>query len=142
MDARRGHIMIHRTYTLLSLAVLLALAAGPPAAAKPRPSFDCRKAKSDIERQICAVPEYAMLDRDIATFFGKAMKTLSAADGAKLKAGQVKWLAERDQCIDLIHGDPPIFAEVNSCVGDALRKRAKELESVVATGKLPEAAPE
>ena len=123
-------------------ALLAALVAAPAGAANPKPSFDCRKAKSDVEKQICIVPEYARLDREIASLFGKALKALPPGDAAKLKAGQVKWLAGRDGCIDLIHGDPPVFVEVNTCIGDALRKRAKELADVVATGKVPDAAPE
>jgi uncharacterized protein YecT (DUF1311 family) len=134
--------MIRKHHALLSFALLMALA-GPALGAKPRPSFDCRKAESDIEKQICLVPEYARLDREIASLFAKALKGLPAADAARLKASQVKWLAKRNDCIDLIHGDPPVFAEVNSCLGDALRQRAKELGGVVEAGKLPEApAPE
>jgi uncharacterized protein YecT (DUF1311 family) len=134
--------MTRPTLALLTLTCIAALATGAAEAAKPRPSFDCRKAKTDIERQICMVPEYAKLDREIADLFAKALKALPAADAAKLKSGQVKWLAERDACIDRIHGDPPIFADVHVCIGDALRMRAKELGDTVATGKLPEAAPE
>ena len=133
--------MIRPTSAWLALLLLAALAAPPAEAAKPKPSFDCRKATTDVEKQICGVPEYAKLDREIASLFGKALKSLPPADAAKLKAGQVKWLAERDQCIDLIHGDPPVFAEVHVCIGDALRKRAKELTDTVATGKLPPEAP-
>jgi uncharacterized protein YecT (DUF1311 family) len=124
----------------LSLALLPALL-GPAFAAKPKPSFDCRKATTDIEKQICLVPEYARLDREIASSFSKALKALPAGDAARLKASQTKWLAERDGCIDLIHGDPPIFVEVNSCLGDALIKRAKELAIIGSAGKLPEEAP-
>ena len=133
--------MIRLPLWLLPLA-LLALPSGPCMAANPKPSFDCRKAKTDVEKQICGVPEYANLDREIASLFAKALKMLPPADVTKLKADQVKWLAERDQCIDLIHGDPPVFAEVHVCIGDALRKRAKEFADVVATGKVPDAAPE
>ncbi len=132
--------MIRLSPALLSIAAIAMLGAGAASAAKPKPSFDCRKAKTDIEKQICAVPEYANLDRQIATLFAKALKALSPADAVKLKADQVKWLGERNDCIDLIHGDPVVFAEVNSCIGDALRKRAKELEAIVASGKLPDAA--
>ena len=133
--------MIRLPLWLLPLA-LLALPSGPCMAANPKPSFDCRKAKTDVEKQICGVPEYANLDREIASLFAKALKMLPPADVTKLKADQVKWLAERDQCIDLIHGDPPVFAEVHVCIGDALRKRAKELRDIVASGKLPQAAAE
>ena len=134
--------MIHKHRALLSFA-LLVIVAGPALGAKPRPSFDCRKAESDIEKQICLVPEYARLDREIASLFARALKSLPAADAARLKTSQVKWLAKRNDCIDLIHGDPPVFAEVNSCLGDALKQRAKELEVVVETGKVSEApAPE
>ncbi|MFI4996318.1 MAG: lysozyme inhibitor LprI family protein [Hyphomicrobiales bacterium] len=132
--------MTRLLHALLSIVFLAGFGSVSAEAAKPKPSFDCRKAKTDIEKQICAVPEYANLDRQIATLFAKALKALAPADGVKLKADQVKWLGERNDCIDLIHGDPVVFAEVNSCIGDALRKRAKELEAIVASGKLPDAA--
>ncbi|MFI5012219.1 MAG: lysozyme inhibitor LprI family protein [Hyphomicrobiales bacterium] len=125
---------------ILLLACAFGFAAGPASPASVKPSFDCRKAKTDIEKQICGVAEYAALDRDIAAMFAKALKMLSAVDVPKLKADQVKWLGDRNDCIDLIHGENPVvFADVDACLGDQLRKRAKELKAILDGGKLPEA---
>ena len=127
-------------FAILLLACAFSFAPGPASPAPVKPSFDCRKAKTDIEKQICAVPEYSALDRDIAAMFAKALKLLPAADVARLKADQVKWLGERNDCIDLIHGENPVvFADVHVCLGDQLRKRAKELKAILDSGKLPEA---
>jgi uncharacterized protein YecT (DUF1311 family) len=130
--------MMRLSPAFLPIAAIAMLGTGAASAAKPKPSFDCRKAKTDVEKQICAVPEYANLDRQIATLFAKALKVLSPADAARLKADQVKWLGERNDCIELIHGDPVVFVEVHICIGDQLAKRAKALETIVASGKLPD----
>jgi uncharacterized protein YecT (DUF1311 family) len=124
---------------LLASTVLAVAALGPRpvAAAAMKASFDCRKAKTDIEKEICGVPEYAALDRDIATLFAKALKALSASEVGKLKADQVKWLGERNDCIDFVHGDPAIFWEVDQCLEKQLKARAAALKAILADGRLP-----
>tara|TARA_R110002074_G_scaffold52041_3_gene131272 strand:- start:2192 stop:3805 length:1614 start_codon:yes stop_codon:yes gene_type:complete len=58
-------------------------------------SFDCGKAASKVEREICG--EYAsdlrMADRDVAALYRRAKDA-----GAGVQAGQVAWLGQRNRC--------------------------------------------
>jgi uncharacterized protein YecT (DUF1311 family) len=137
-----GEILMLRFVVVpIACAFLLALTGGLAMAAPVKPSFDCRKARTDVEKQICGVPEYAALDRDIAILFAKAIKALPPAEVNRLKTGQAKWLKERDDCIGLIHGlNPVVFADVDHCISEQLIKRDAALKAIVAAGKVPEGA--
>ena len=41
------------------------------------------------------------------------------------------WLKDRD-CSDLIHGDPPIMADVYVCLREAITARATRLKAILA----------
>ncbi len=60
-----------------------------------RPSFDCAKASSKVEQEICG--EYAsdlrLVDRDIAALYQRA----NAVDSG-VRASQLAWLKQRNQC--------------------------------------------
>ena len=64
-------------------------------AAEARPSFDCAKASSMIEQEICG--EYASdlrrMDRDIAGLYQRAK-----AGNSGVQASQLVWLKRRNQC--------------------------------------------
>lgn len=64
-------------------------------AAQARPSFDCSKASSKVEQEICG--EYAsdlrLVDRDVATLYQRA-KTVDSG----VTAGQRVWLQQRNRC--------------------------------------------
>ena len=117
---------------LLALGVS-ALLANACSAAHAAPSFDCRRASSIVEKEICGISEFSDLDRDIAASFAQALTVLSAADAEALRADQrASWLKDRDGCGDLIHGDPPIYADVFVCVRDHLTARATRLKAILA----------
>ncbi len=60
------------------------------------PSFDCSDARSKVEEEICG--EYAddlrLMDREIADLYTRAK-----AKNPKVRASQLAWLRERNQCI-------------------------------------------
>ncbi|WP_417611497.1 pentapeptide repeat-containing protein [Parasphingorhabdus sp.] len=64
-------------------------------AAQARPSFDCSKASSKVEQEICG--EYAsdlrVADRDVATLYQRA----KAVDSG-VRASQRVWLQQRNRC--------------------------------------------
>jgi hypothetical protein len=72
----------------------------PPAAARAvQPSFDCARAKSDAERLICADPELAALDQQLAGWQTRAMQ--SAADPKLLRAQNIAAWKDRElRCRD------------------------------------------
>jgi uncharacterized protein YecT (DUF1311 family) len=97
------------------------------------PSFDCNVAKSVVEKEICAIPDFADLDSRIAALYTQALSIVSPRDGDALRADQRVWLRERDDCGNLIHGNPPIDADVYACLRDRLNRREAFLRVVVAS---------
>jgi uncharacterized protein YecT (DUF1311 family) len=120
------------TYALLLAFVAAGILAGSPTRAHAAPSFDCKRAASIAEKEICGLPELEGLDRDIAASFTQALAALSAADADALRADQRAWLQTRDDCGDLIHGDPPIYVDVFACLREQMTARAAKLRAVVA----------
>ena len=78
------------------------------------------------------MPELEGLDRDIAASFAQAIAVLSAPDADLLRADQRAWLKTRDACGDLIHGDPPIYADVFGCLRQEMTARAAKLRAIIA----------
>lgn len=97
------------------LTVLLPLAAGYASAQQQTgPSFDCRKAKSPLEKDICTSPKLAALDRRVAEEYAAALKRLDEKSATALRQDQ-RWfqgvlqiglehdagLAKKDRIFDL-----------------------------------------
>ncbi|MFP5258320.1 MAG: lysozyme inhibitor LprI family protein, partial [Acidobacteriota bacterium] len=84
---------------LLALLALLCLAG---LLARPSPvlgaGMDCAKAKTPVERRICADPALREADGAVAATFAAALA--AAPDPAALRAAQRQWLAERNACPD------------------------------------------
>lgn len=84
--------------------IILAAVLAGPAIAEDGPSFDCAKVGSSAEELICADPELAALDREMAAVYQSALgvtENLDAAAGeatATLKAMQRGWIKGRDEC--------------------------------------------
>lgn len=76
--------------------------------------FDCAKAASPTEKTICADAAVSKLDGELAAAWKKALA--KGGDTAALKAAQLKWLKQRDQC----GGD-------EQCLGDRYRERLASL---------------
>ncbi|MES2036094.1 MAG: hypothetical protein V4466_18150 [Pseudomonadota bacterium] len=78
-------------------AFLLAAAPAPAAvsAASAGPSFDCAKAATPVEKAICANPELARLDRQMAAAYAAAVAITPTP--VSLRAGQRDFLAERSR---------------------------------------------
>jgi uncharacterized protein YecT (DUF1311 family) len=119
-----------RRATLIGFAA--AALAGAPLGAQAAPSFDCKRASTIVEKEICGVPELGDLDRDVAAVFAQAIAALSATDADVLRADERAWLKDRDNCGDLIHGDPPIMADVYVCLKDQMSARVTRLKAILA----------
>jgi len=109
-----------------------AIAAGQSRGIDAAPSFDCRRASSIVEKEICGVGDLGDLDRGVAQLFAQALSVLSAADVGALRAEQREWLHRRDDCGDLIHGDPPIMADVYGCLRERMTERVERLRAIIA----------
>lgn len=86
------------------------------------PSFDCGKATLRVEKMVCASDELAMLDRQLATSFAKAMAVVGA-EAPALRQDQVSWINQ----VNTSCGD-------QQCVGQALRDRKQVLDAVTEIG--------
>lgn len=68
---------------------------GAQLALKGKPSFDCARARAPVEKAICADPELADLDREIATVFARRLRAADRGDVAALRRTQQQFLATR-----------------------------------------------
>lgn len=73
-------------------------------------SFDCQKAGTRIEKQICSSPELSKLDSDLAGIYKDALPK-----GPSVRADQLKWLRERNACQDA------------KCLAEKYKERIDEL---------------
>jgi uncharacterized protein len=139
MSAREFASLIgSRGAPAFALAVLLLASSGGPTRAA---SFDCRRAKTDIEKEICGLPELSALDGRIAQLYGAALKVLKGANPgeiARLQKEQIAWLSTRNDCYDMIHGDPAIWADVNMCLQETMTARVGALQKIIAAKSLGE----
>jgi uncharacterized protein len=58
------------------------------------PSFDCAKAENADEEEICADPEMAQADRDIARLFSEAIRRIDHTVAGYLRADQRSWASD------------------------------------------------
>ena len=79
-------------------------------------SFPCDKAKSNVEKAICANPELSTLDEHLGRYYAAARAALKPADSC-LVGDQRSWLREqRDACKD------------DACLRQAYLRRLAELD--------------
>ena len=79
-------------------------------------SFDCKKAFTSVEKEICSDSLLGKLDDALAQNY-KYMLAANIGDGAKkdLKATQKKWLTERNKCTN------------KTCLVNTYRQRVDEV---------------
>ncbi|CAB3758061.1 hypothetical protein LMG29660_03323 [Burkholderia puraquae] len=100
----------HLHLRAVAAAALLTLL---PAAAHAA-GFDCAKAASPTEKTICGDAALSKLDGGLAAAWKQALA--KGGDTAALKAAQLKWLKQRDQC-----------GADAQCLGDRYRERLASL---------------
>ncbi len=113
--------------TILMTSVLTTLAAGNVYAAEEiKPSFDCAKAKTRVEKLICSDAELAKLDREMSSEYYSLVsdKTLDGELKEILKNNQKKWLDSREKTPCLENED---VSEQQKCIKNAYRIRIKEI---------------
>jgi len=79
----------------LLLAALVVCASS--AVAQDRPSFDCSKASTKVERTICGNAELAKADRELAAAYAQLAAKLSGAAKDHLASDQARWTANRNR---------------------------------------------
>lgn len=80
----------------IGLGILLVLLPAAQAA-----SFDCARAASAVEQQICAVPALSARDDRLAELWAQALAAApDTATAASWRNAQQRWLASRNECRD------------------------------------------
>lgn len=97
-----------------------------PVAEDAGPSFDCNKASSDAETQVCADPQLAALDRRLAALY-KAAQT--SPDELDIAAEQRGWVKGRDACWQAV--------DAKRCLLESYQTRIVELQLSAASGPAP-----
>lgn len=98
----------------------------------PGPSFDCRRAATPVEHEICRKPYLAAYDRVIADLYLQALGALDAEDADQLRADQRSWLKMRDDCNYQTPANPHATSDVEGCLAGVLMFRVNELQKVIA----------
>jgi uncharacterized protein YecT (DUF1311 family) len=113
---------------LLASFSLLALSTGHHGAVAA--GFDCKRAKSLVEKQICGVPELSRLDGEVATLYTRTLAVLANDGATSLREEQRGWLREREECREMIHGDPVVMADVLACIRKLMNERKERLDAI------------
>ena len=82
-----------------------------------RPSFNCQRARTRVERMICGDAYLGRLDRQMAQAYAALQTRLHSSQLRTLRADQRSWLADRNACVSV------------SCLTAVYEDRINELDS-------------
>lgn len=122
--------------TLLLVLTFFASAAGfPDVGLAQGPTFDCAKAKGEVEGLICSDVELAALDRKLDEVYKAATAKAAGKLGTQLRAEQRGWVKGRNDCWKANGQQTWITATwtvdtVKGCIAAQSRLRISELQSV------------
>jgi uncharacterized protein YecT (DUF1311 family) len=88
-------------------------------------SFDCAKARTNVEKAICADAELSKQDERMAALYGEVLK--ASSNNSVLKKAQREWLKYRQTCFT-----PAYKQKENFCLSDRYRSHIRILR-----GSLP-----
>jgi uncharacterized protein len=98
------------------------------------PPIDCREARTDVDKQICASPADVALDREIAALYDRGLAEFSPADRHALAASQLKFLHARAGCAWATHHSAHPEAALSECVRTKMEERERSLRHAVDRG--------
>ena len=93
---RDTDVTTHST-TLVSAALLLFALSASPANAPIQASFDCQKARSSVEKQICHSSELARLDVQLNHLYWKFFNQLPVDKKSIARQMQRNWIIHRER---------------------------------------------
>ena len=68
-------------------------------------SFDCKKAKSELEHTICDHPKLSQLDTELGTIYQNLLQKLVKSEVERLRQRQRRWLESRQNNCDVKNPD-------------------------------------
>ncbi len=80
-------------------------------------SFDCAKASTAVEKQICNDPDLGLMDTELGSVYGALRKSLSGDARSALRDSQRAWMRQRNAC-----------DAQSDCVTEAYVQRLRELD--------------
>ena len=93
-------MMKQEPHPVFGTVFVVSLMLATSALAQSGPSSDCAKASNEVELAICATPQLAAADREMATVYGALVGKLSGPAKDHLVKDQQHWLAIRiDACV-------------------------------------------
>ena len=96
-------------------------------------SFDCAKARSNVEKAICTSPELSKIDEEMAAAFQATKGKLSATAFAEVRGNQIEWLRFASAyCSKTSNGVPK---ELTQCLLDAYQSRRDALSETKRIGR-------
>jgi len=116
-------------------AALIGLAATVSAQAADGPTFNCAKATGAVEKQICADPALAALDRQLDAAYKAASAKAKGEPAKTLRATQRGWVKGRNDCWKADGQETWITATwtvktLKDCIDAQYRVRTAELQAV------------
>ncbi len=99
---------------------------------KPKPSFDCRKARSASARLICADDDLTAVNSVLGGTFQDIKSKASVEEQKDLLSKELTWIRDRNQKCGLTGKDAASVDELKTakmCMLDAITARIDELES-------------
>ena len=108
--------MLQRLATASALIVIVVLAGRHAAAAAP--SFDCTKAQSWAEKQICGDDKLSALDAWLSPLFNQVVQRSAAKDADALKAQRKAWFKARNDCKAEADGNACLAQRYQDFIGD------------------------
>jgi uncharacterized protein len=112
-----------------------ALLPGIASAGDAGPSFDCRRAATPVEHEICRTAYLAADDRRIAALYAQALGVLDTEDADQLRADQRSWLKFRDDCNYQVPANPHATTDVEGCLAGILADRVTALQKAITDKK-------
>lgn len=91
---------------------------------RSRPSFDCRRASSDIERLICRELDLGELDARLARAYRSLRSDLDAVEQEQLRRDQLRWLRDKRQSCRLEE-------QPSACLAAVYSERIEDLETLL-----------
>lgn len=105
--------------------LILIVGTGTKATTHDAPSFDCKKAHSKSEMEICSKSQLSILDRNLNASFQAYKKLLSKDELSQAKTSQLLWLKERGKCENLSENKKFL-----KCLNDTMEDRILEIQKL------------
>lgn len=84
--------------SVLAVMIATGLAAMAAPETSDAQSFDCAKAGTAIEKQICDDPNLGLMDSELGSVYGSLAKSLSGEAQSELRANERAWIQKRNAC--------------------------------------------